>query len=87
MAKYQGQGKLLGINSYIKDNQEKVIYTVVEGSQDSQTQLFGQVETKTIIEDKAVLDNPQLFMTVFYDIDVQQFGQKTSIRASNIRAK
>ena len=87
MAKYQGQGKLLGINSYIKDNQEKVIYTVVEGTQDAQTQLFGQVETKTIIEDKAVLDNPKLFMTVFYDIDVQQFGQKTSIRASNIRAK
>lgn len=84
MAIYSGEGRLVGVHSYTKDNQTKVVYVVAEGDPDPQTKLFSKVDFKSIIEETVKIEKPQFMQKVKYKIDVQQFGQKVMQRAFDI---
>ena len=87
MAVYQGVGRLIGVNSYVKDDKVKVIYSVIEGEPDVNTKLFKDVEVKQIIEEQPKIKNPQFLQRVKFKLDVKMFGAKAYSRAYDIEAE
>ncbi len=41
---YQGQGKLIGYHTYTKDNEQKHVYNIINGTLDSKTGLYSECE-------------------------------------------
>ena len=81
----KGSGKLLGVRSYTKDDETKVIYSVLTGSRKNDG-LMEKPEIATIIEEDLVIKNPTFMMDVTFDASVEKFGDKTISRYTNIPA-
>lgn len=85
MANYQGQGKLIGYHSYKKDNVEKHIYTVLNGTIDEKTGLYTKTEYIQIFSETQVLKSlkPQ---EVTFEVEMKTFGKETKPSYSNIKS-
>lgn len=82
---YQGQGKLIGYHTYKKDNVDKHIYDVLNGTIDPKTGLYDKLEYIQVFSEEQTLKDlkPQ---EVAFEIELRQFGGKTMPRYSNIQS-
>lgn len=81
----QGNGKLLGVRAYKKEDKDRFIYYVLSGERDGVTGLMNNPTLITIIEDTLKISNPVYMEDVTYLANVNNFGGSQSVRYSDIK--
>lgn len=81
----QGNGKLLGVRCYKKEDKDRFIYYVLSGERDGVTGLMNNPTLITIIEDTLKISNPVYMEDVTYLANVNNFGGSQSVRYSDIK--
>lgn len=81
----QGNGKLLGVRGYKKEDKDRFIYYVLSGERDGVTGLMNNPTLITIIEDTLKISNPVYMEDVTYLANVNNFGGAQTVRYSDIK--
>lgn len=81
---YIGNGKLIAYHTYTKDNKQRHVYNVLNGTMDSASGLYSECEYITIIQDTQTLKElkPQ---SVTFEVAPRMFNGKTYNSFTNIR--
>lgn len=80
---YQGQGKLIGYRTYTKDNEQKYVYNILNGTLDSKTGLYSECEYITVVQSEQTL--PELKpQEVRFEVQATNFGGQVRNRYMNV---
>lgn len=80
---YQGQGKLIGYRTYTKDNEQKHVYNILNGTIDGKTGLYSECEYITVVQSEQTLIEvkPQ---DVRFEVQATNFGGQVRNRYMNV---